>query len=71
MRTMWDKIVEECANMKRRTWEEDFVYRVRTGGTDQAATLFANGFHPEDQRPMPTDQHAMTGAPPAPITPTK
>lgn len=46
-----------------KTWDEDFAYRVATGGCDRAATMFANDLHPDDQRDLPS-WDSMTGKPP-------
>lgn len=55
---------------KKNTWEEDFLYRIRSGGTDRAATMFANGLrdHADDQRDLPPFD-ARTGVPPKRKTP--
>lgn len=64
--TVWDDIQRRFPDAsKPSTWEEDFKYRVDTGGCDRAATMFANGLHPEDQRELPP-WDAMTGVAPPP-----
>lgn len=63
--TRWDEIQHRYPQASEpTTWEEDFMFRHRTGGTDRAATMFANKFHPDDQRELPTDFDSTTGIPP-------
>lgn len=62
--TQWDDICRRYPGaFEKTTWDEDFQYRISTGGCDRAATLYANGRHPEEQRELPSWDD-KTGKPP-------
>lgn len=54
MPTMWEFLCEKY-KQEPTTWEQDFQYRKATGGTDRAATMYANGLHPKEQRELPDE----------------
>ena len=53
--TWWEKKYPDA--FKKHTWEEDFQYRISTGGNASGATDFANRRHPGDQREAPADEY--------------